>query len=196
MDIESPDIRDRSDMERLAAGDPKALDDLMGRHAPAVFNFLCRMLGDESEAEDLAQETFVRVYQSCRSFQLERRFTTWLFTIAANLARTRLRSRSRHPQISLEARHDEESPSLSEALPAELANPAQQAVNAERIEAIRAAVNQLPEDLREVIILCEWQELSMAEAAATLKTTGKAVESRLYRARQQLREKLTKWLNK
>lgn len=194
MDMTDSEALDRSDMERLAAGQDAALNDLMARHAPAVFRFLCRMLGDEDDANDLAQETFVRVYRGRKSFRAEQRFGTWLLTIAANLARNRLRWRSRHPQVSLEAEFETNSGHPGDALAARTATPDQQLEASERAEAVRAAVQRLPEDLREAIVLCEWEELSLNEAAAVLNTTPRAVESRCYRARQLLRQRLKQWL--
>ena len=181
-------------MERLTAGHDAALNDLMERHATPVFHFLCRMVGNEDDANDLAQETFVRVFRARASFRTGEKFSTWLFTIAANLARNHFRWRSRHPNVSLEAETGETEQTLGSTLPANDPAPSEQALAAERAEAVRAAVGKLPEDLREAIVLCEWEELSVAEAAAILETTPKAVESRLYRARQILRERLKQWL--
>ena len=175
--------RDRADMERLMSGQDTALNDLMERHATLVFHFLSRMVGNEDDANDLAQETFVRVFKSSGSFRTSEKFSTWLFTIAANLARNHFRWRSRHPAISLDAENAETEQTLGSTLPSDAPAPNEQALAAERAAAIRAAVGKLPEDMREVIVLCEWEELSMAEAAAILETTPKAVESRLYRAR-------------
>ena len=90
-------------MERLTAGHDAALNDLMERHATPVFHFLCRMVGNEDDANDLAQETFVRVFRARASFRTNEKFSTWLYTIAANLARNHFRWRSRHPNVSLEA---------------------------------------------------------------------------------------------
>jgi len=194
MDTIDPSARDRADMERLIAGHDAALNDLMERHAKPVFHFLCRMLGNEDDANDLAQETFVRVFKSRGSFRAEQKFSTWLFTIAANLARNHFRWRTRHPNISLDAENPETEQSLGSTLPANNPAPNEQALAAERAKAVRVAVGKLPEDLREAIVLCEWEELSMAAAAAVLETTPKAVESRLYRARQLLRERLKSWL--
>jgi RNA polymerase sigma-70 factor (ECF subfamily) len=188
------DARDRADMERLAAGQDAALNDLMERHAVPVFHFLCRMVGNEDDANDLAQETFVRVFRARASFRPNEKFSTWLFTIAANLARNHFRWRSRHPTISLETETGETEQTLGGTLPANDPAPNEQALAAERAAAVRTAVGKLPEDLREAIVLCEWEELSVAEAAAILETTPKAVESRLYRARQILRERLKSWL--
>ena len=188
------DARDRADMERLIAGQDTALNDLMERHATPVFHFLCRMVSNEDDANDLAQETFVRVFKSRGSFRTSEKFSTWLFTISANLARNHFRWRSRHPNISLETENSETEKTLGSTLPSGAPAPNEQALAAERAAAVRAAVEKLPEDMREAIVLCEWEELSMAEAATILATTPKAVESRLYRARQILRERLTGWL--
>jgi len=186
--------RDCADMGRLAAGDDAALNDLMERHATPVFHFLCRMLGNEDDANDLAQETFVRVFRACASFRTNEKFSTWLYTIAANLARNHFRWRSRHLNVSLEAETGESEQTLGSILPANDPTPNEQALAAERAAAVRAAVDRLPADLREAIILCEWEERSAAEAALILGATAKAVESRLYRARQILRERLKSWL--
>jgi RNA polymerase sigma-70 factor (ECF subfamily) len=188
------DALDQADMERLAAGHDVALNDLMERHSTPVFHFLCRMLGNEEDAVDLAQETFVRVYRARESFRSNSKFTTWLYTIAANLARNHFRWRARHPNVSLEASSGTTEESLGSTLPSNEPVPSDQALAAERAAAVRAAVNRLPDDLRDAIVLCEWEEHSLAEAAAILDTTPKAVESRLYRARKSLRKELEHWL--
>ena len=188
------DARDRADMEKLQAGHDAALDDLMERHATPVFHFLCRMVGNEDDANDLAQETFVRVFKSAKGFRANEKFSAWLFTIAANLARNHFRWRARHPNVSLDAENPETEQSIGTMLPANSPMPNETALAEERAGAVRAAVKNLPEDLREAIVLCEWQELSLVEAATILAATPKAVESRLYRARGLLRERLKSWL--
>jgi len=193
-DAQQPDDRDRADMERLAAGHAAALNDLMERHATPVFHFLCRMVGNEDDANDLAQETFVRVFKSCKSFRSGEKFSAWLFTIAANLARNHFRWRARHPNISLETENTETEQTLGGTIAASSPAPNEEALAAERAGAVRKAVSALPEDLREAIVLCEWQECSVAEAATILESSPKAVESRLYRARGMLRERLKSWL--
>jgi len=189
------DALDRADMERLQAGHDAALNDLMERHGTPVFHFLCRMTGNEDDANDLAQETFVRIFKSCGNFRTEQKFSTWLYAIAANLARNHFRWRGRHPNLSLETENAETKQSLGSTLPANSPAPNEEALASERAEAVRAAVKSLPEDLREAIVLCEWEECSVTEAAMILEATPKAVESRLYRARQILRERLKKWLD-
>jgi RNA polymerase sigma-70 factor (ECF subfamily) len=194
MDTSDADARDRADMERLIAGHDAALNDLMERHATPVFQFLCRMLGNEDDANDLAQETFVRVYRARAGFRLDQKFSTWCYTIAANLARNQFRWRARHPIVSLDADPGGTGHSIGSAVPASDLAPSEQALAAERAAAVRTAVNRLPEELREALVLCEWEELSMVEAAAVLDTTPKAIESRLYRARKMLRERLKQWV--
>jgi len=188
------DANDRADMGRLVAGHDAALRDIMERHATPLFHFLCRMLGNEDDANDLAQETFVRVFRARNSFRPNEKFTTWLYTIAANLARNHFRWRSRHPNVSLEAETGESEQRLGGTLPANDPTPNEQALAAERAGAVRVAVGRLPEDLRGAVVLCEWEERSVVEAAVILETTPNAVESRLYRARQILRERLKSWL--
>lgn len=188
------DALDRADMEKLQAGHDAALNDLMERHAAPVFHFLCRLTSNEDDANDLAQETFVRVFKSCKSFRSGEKFSTWLFTIAANLARNHFRWRARHPNLSLDAENSETDQTLGSTLPANSPAPSEAALAGERAAAVRLAVQKLPKDLCEAIVLCEWEERSVAEAATILEATPKAVESRLYRARQMLRERLKGWL--
>jgi RNA polymerase sigma-70 factor (ECF subfamily) len=194
MDTTDAAALDGADMQRLAGGHEAALNDLMARHGRPVFQFLCRMLGNEDDANDLAQETFVRVYQHRASFRPGAKFTTWLYTIAANLARNHHRWVSRHPKVSLDTESETTGQSIGDVLPSAEPSPDGVAVAAERAAAVRVAVDNLPADMREVIILCEWQDLSAAEAAAILDTTPKAIDNRLYRARNLLRDWLKKWL--
>jgi RNA polymerase sigma-70 factor, ECF subfamily len=197
MHIEAGEEDDRRDMERLAGGEENALDRLMERHGLRLFHFLIRQLHDEEEAADLAQETFVRVFQHCARYQPEYRFSTWLFTIAANLARDRQRWKSRHPQVSLEGPPDD-ADSVSrwrDRWPAPDAHPADQALSHERARAVQEAVAALPEDLRLPLILAEYEERSQREIAAILGCSPKAVEMRIYRARQHLRQRLQSFLS-
>ena len=181
-------------MEQLQAGHDRALNALMERHATPVFHFLCRLTGSEDDANDLTQETFVRIFKSRAIFRTDQKFSTWLFAIAANLARNHLRWRGRHPNVSLEVENAETEQTLGSTIPADSPAPNEEALASERAQAVRLAVNHLPEDLREAVVLCEWEERSVAEAATILEATPKAVESRLYRARQILRERLKSWL--
>lgn len=184
------DDQDRTDMARLVAGHDAALNELMGRHAEKLFHYLVRSLQNEEDAADLAQETFVRVYQNRAKFDASHKFSTWLYVIATNLVKSRYRYRTRHPQVSLDAENETTGESFRESVPENNPTPSESLQGAERAEAVRQAVGQLPEELRTPLILAEYEELSHAEIGAILDCTPKAVETRIYRARQQLRVSL------
>lgn len=195
MSIPATDERDRQDMARLVAGHDAALNELMARHAESVFHYLIRLLQNEAEAEDLAQETFVRIYQKRDRFNPSQKFSTWLYTIATNLARDQIRWRMRHPHLSLEAEREETNTSLKDTVATTQPNPAETLQADERAAAVRLALAELPEELRTPVILAEYGEHSQAEIAVILNCSAKAVEMRIYRARKVLREKLG-WLLK
>ena len=194
MSAGSTDEQDRSDMAQLAAGHDAALNRLMDRHAERLFHYLLRLLQNETEAGDLAQESFVRVYQHRTRYKSAHKFSTWLYTIATNLARDLQRHRARHPQVSLEAEQRETGQDFREILPDAEPDPGATLESAERAEAVRRAVAKLPEELRLPLVLSEYEDKSHAEIAAILDCSAKAVEMRLYRARQQLRTGLEKVL--
>ena len=182
---------DEALMQRLAAGDDAALAVLMVRWELPLKRFLYRLLLDAHEAADLAQETCVKLYQRRETFRAEARFAPWIFTIAANLARNRRRWWRRHPAVSL----DELAPGAREGTsgwePSDPgAGPAERAQRGEAAAAVRAAVAALPHELREVVVLAEYEERPQTEIAAILGCTTKAVEMRLYRARERLRRAL------
>jgi RNA polymerase sigma-70 factor, ECF subfamily len=189
-----PHALDQSDMARLAAGHDAALQDLMERYAAPVFQFLCRLTGDQEEAADLAQEVFVRVYRHRANYRPDHKFTTWLYTIATNLARNHAAWRARRPNVSLDAERSEDGATLGDCLPSAQPGPGDAAEGAERAQAVRVAVAELPEDMRTTLLLFEFEDKSMAEVGEILGISVKAVESRLFRARQQLRGKLSSWL--
>jgi RNA polymerase sigma-70 factor (ECF subfamily) len=184
---------DRLAMLRLAGGQEAALDELMDRHGEHLFHFLIRALQDESDAADLAQETFVRIYRNRASYDPRQKFTTWMYAIASNLVRDRYRWRSRHPQVSLDAENDQTESSLKENLPSAGLAPDQNAMGIESAVAVRKAVAALPEELRQPLILAVYEGLPQAEIAKILKCSVKAVETRIYRARKQLRTALGQW---
>lgn len=188
----SLDQRDRADMSQLAAGHDAALNDLMERHGERLFHYLIRCLQNEDDAADLAQETFVRVYQNRMKFRPDAKFSTWLYTIASNLVKTRYRFRSRHPEVSLDAENDQTGHSFRDSLPEGSPTPTERLQTEERADAVRRAIAALPEDLRTPLILAEYEERSQAEIGEILGCTAKAVETRIYRARQQLRTALGK----
>lgn len=174
----------------MAAGQGVALNDLMDRHAEKLFHYLVRSLQNEDEAADLAQETFVRVYQNRAKFNARQKFSTWLYAIASNLVRDRYRWRKRHPHVSLNAANDTTGNDFGELLPDQNPSPSETAQARERTAVVRRAVAALPEELRLPLILAEYEEKSHAEIGEMLRCSAKAVEMRIYRARQQLHTSL------
>ena len=190
MNAPNCDEQDAQDMARLAGGHDAALNDLMERHAEKLFHYLVRSLQDEADAADAAQETFVKVYQNRVKFDPQQKFSTWLYAIASNLVRDRYRWRSRHQQVSLDADNEQTESSLKDTLQASGPLPDQTVQAEERADEVRNAVAALPEELKQPLILALYQDLPQAEIATLLKCSVKAVETRIYRARQQLRTAL------
>ena len=179
-------------MERLQQGDDLALNALMERWQKPLVHFIFRYIGDESEALDLAQETFVRVYESRAKYRPRGggKFSTWLFTIASNLSLNFVRWSKRHPNIPLDS-GEEEGRNLKEWLASPEAGPMEQSSLNERARLVQKEIQALPHDLRTAILLFEYESMSYAEIAIVLSCTPKAVETRLYRARERLRNTLS-----
>ena len=199
--------REREDLEfmrRVQADDEGALGALMERWELPVKTLIARIVLNARDAEELAQETFGRVWQQRKKFRSDAPFRPWVFAIAINLARNRLRWWRKRPEISLQewsepGVEDSGARSQGSAFGAPLSEPGSETATAalervERATAVREAIAALPRELREAVVLFEYEELSHAEIAATLGCTAKAVESRLYRARAQLRASLKRWL--
>ncbi len=181
--------RDEFDIELmrcLAEGDDLALNRLMDAWSQPLIAYLTRLTSSETTAQDLAQETFVRVYRHRLEYRSSQKFSTWLFAIATNLARNHARWRGRHPETLLGHENLSELP-----VAANNASPDEQTIANERIAAIQKAVSELPQDMREVLILSTWHGMSHAEIARVQDTSEKAVELRLYRARKLLRDLLS-----
>jgi len=175
-------------MQRLADGEDLALNELMSRWRERVAAFLLRMVGDHATAMDLTQETFIRLYTSRHRSQPAAAFSTYLFHIAANLARSQARWKKRHPTVPMD---DEQGNLVYEAVDRQLPPDEVAALN-EKTALVNRAIAALPLDLREALLLFTVEEMSQAEIAKTLGCTAKAVEVRIYRARQALREALAR----
>jgi RNA polymerase sigma-70 factor (ECF subfamily) len=195
MNAPNSDAQDAQDMARLVAGGDAALNDLMERHAEKLFHYLFRSLQDEADAAELAQDTFVRVYQNRAKFDARQKFSTWLYAIASNLVRDRFRWRSRHRQVSLDAENEASGYDFRETLSGHGPSPSESLQAEERAEGVRRAVAALPEELRLPLILAEYEGRSQAEISEILGCSVKAVETRIYRARQQLRVGLGKLMD-
>ena len=180
-------------MRRLQRGEDLALNELMRRYHISVVAFILRYVGNHADAIDLAQETFVRVYEGRSGYRQTAKFSTWLFTIAANLCRNLARWRERHPTVSLDAPTDEDGPGLGSVIPALAESPSDSAERNDLASAVREHIHTLPHDLKTAVILFEYEELSYEEIGEIVGCSPKAVETRLYRARKLLREALSRW---
>ena len=175
-------------MLRLAGGEDLALNDLISRWRDRLAAFLLRMVGDHATAMDLTQETFVRLYTSRKTYKPTAAFSTYLFHIATSLARTQARWRKRHPTVPMDDENREIRHEAVDSLP----SPDESADLHERADLVNRAITALPEDQREALLLFTVEGMSQAEVAAALGCSPKAVEVRVYRARQLLREALAK----
>lgn len=164
---------------RVGTQDPVAVRTLVARKLPRLLALATRMLGDRMEAEDVAQEAFVRIWKQAPSWREgEARFDTWLHRVALNLCYDRLRGQREEPVAEMPDQAD----------PA--ASPEVQFENRARDEQIRVALAALPARQREALVLNYYQELSNIEAAALMGITVDALESLLARARRNLRAQL------
>jgi RNA polymerase sigma-70 factor (ECF subfamily) len=192
VDTRDLDVRD---MTALARGHDAALNHLMERHGGKLFHYLLRSLQSEEDAADLAQETFVRVFQNRQSYDPRQRFVTWLYAIASNLVRDRYRWRARHPNVPLESNDGEGETGPGTKLISPTASPDEALETKETADAVRSAVAALPEELRQPLILAVYEEFSHLEIGQILGCSPKAVEMRVYRARQQLKQVLEQRLS-
>lgn len=182
-------FEDAALMARVRAGDETAFAALMARWEVPVKRLIARIVFNVSEAEELAQETMVRVWQQREKFREGAAVRPWIFAIATNLARNRLRWWRRRPSASLE----EWSKTEGQETGAEGEGGGRTLETKERAAAVRAAVAALPVELRETLVLFEYEELGQAEIATVLGCSVKAVESRVARAREKLRAGLARW---
>jgi RNA polymerase sigma-70 factor (ECF subfamily) len=184
-----PSDPDRSVVERLQSGDDTALEEIMARYKRPILEFTYRMLGSAEDAEDVAQETFVKAYRHIRSYRPRALFSTWLFQIARNAALDRARQRARRGIFQSLEKFGADSPDVGLARQGGK-SPATDLQALETGEAVARAVAALPEDQRTVIVLAEYNGMSHAEIAAVMKCSERAVEGRLYRAKQFLQKQL------
>lgn len=176
---------DQEDMQALCDGEDAALNRIMDRWSRSLHAFVFRYVQHREEASDLVQETFVRVYQHRERYRPDGKFSTWLFTIAVNLCRNRMRWRRRHPTVSLD---DEEADGRTrEARESPGTSPGAAVERQESIRAVREAIARLSHELRTAFILSQYEGLSHEEIARIANCTPKAVETRIYRARKKLK---------
>jgi RNA polymerase sigma-70 factor, ECF subfamily len=184
-------LSDAEIMLRVKAGDESAFDFLVQKYRRAMVSFMYRMSHNAAAAEDLAQEVFLRVYRSRAGYEASAKFTTWLYRIATNLAVNHARdTRHERPenQLSLDEPDEETGTTLdlADATP----NVEQEILRRERLAAIRAKVQALPERQRMAVIMHKYQQMDYKQIAEVLKLSESATKSLLFRAYETLREQL------
>lgn len=184
-------------MLRVKRGDMAAFEVLVDKYKQPIVNLMFRMVHDLEEAEDLAQNVFVRVYQSAARYEPSAKFSTWLFTIARHLCLNEIRRRGRHPAESLEAAanptdNGEQAPRQFEDTAA--FTPTESFLQGELEEKIQEALEALPDKQRLAIALCRQDELSYEEIAAVLHCSVSATKSLIHRGRETLKARLKRYL--
>ena len=188
-------LTDEDLIRRTARGDNAAFDKLMTRYQEKVYNFCYRFLGDREEANDCAQDIFVKAFKSARKFRFQSKFSTWLYRIAANTCKNRTTSSYyRHSRQTLSVAGQEEQVSFSETTgigDREL-SPRDALEKKEARERIQTAINTLPAEQKEVVILRDIQGFSYEDIARITGRSPGTIKSRLARARGRLRNVLGK----
>lgn len=177
-------------MGRIAKGDEDAFEILVDRHQTSVLNLVYRFIGDRTEAKDLAQKVFIRVWQSARTYQPKAKFTTWIYRITANLCLNELKSARRRKLFQF-LRSDADNEIHGEKdFPDGSPSPEDLLLAKERSHQITKALQSLPGNQRMAVILRRYDDLSYEEIARILNCSVSAVESLLVRAKRTLQEKL------
>jgi len=180
-------------MRLVAGGDTSAFEQLIARHQALVAGTVARMLGSNSEVEDIAQQVFIRVWKSAGRYVARAKFTTWLLKITRNLVFNEMRRAKRHPHLPVQIEPDaEEMPLKDEAT----ATPDATLLQAELQAEIEKAIMLLPDTQRMALVLRRYEELSYEDIADVLDLSVPAVKSLLFRARTELRERLKDYLER
>ena len=180
-------------MARIGTGDHTAFRQLVERHQNAVIGTVAKMLGNPSDAQDIAQQVFLRIWRNAKRYRPEAKFTTYIFTITRNLVFNETRRRRRKKEVSSDER-EEHSNHLLEDRPDR--QPDAQLLHSELQQAIDAAIAALPETQRMAVVLWRYKQLPYEEIASVLGLSGSAVKSLLFRARTSLRESLSGYLDR
>jgi RNA polymerase sigma-70 factor (ECF subfamily) len=185
--------QERTDEELLAAyqqGDPGSFEDLLRRHRAPLFTFLLRMLGDRERAEDLAQETFLRIVKGAQAWEHRARFQTWLFTIARNLCVDHARRDRFRRADSLDAQGPGDEPPMVDSVPGREIDPGRGAESALLRPVLQRALLSLPAEQREVFVLREQAGVPFREIAEMAGVNENTVKSRMRYALEGLRKAL------
>ena len=195
MTARTPDPPDETLMLRYQGGDRASFAQLVRRHQTALYNFAIRQVCVPQVAEDVVQETFVRVVQNAGDFKHEARFTTWVYTITRNLCIDHLRKRAlrKHPSLDDSRGEEGEGPTLGEQTADPRASVEREATGTELKERIARAVDQLPDEQREVFLMREIANLPFKEIAEITNVPENTVKSRMRYALERLQEALAEY---
>jgi RNA polymerase sigma-70 factor (ECF subfamily) len=187
----SDDAEDLRLMKLIGRGDTVALEQLIERHQALVVGTVARMLGSNSDVEDIAQQVFIRVWKSASRYVPRAKFTTWLLKITRNLVFNELRRSRRHAHVPLQA-----DPQAEELPVKDVVNqgPDVSLLESELQVKIEEAILSLPETQRLALVLRRYEEFSYEEIAQALDVSVPAVKSLLFRARTELRQRLKNYL--
>lgn len=180
-------LTDEQLVESAVSGDSEAFGEIVKRWERRIFALCFGMLGREEDARDAAQETFVAAYRGLKNFRGDAKVSSWLHRIAVNQSLTTMRRARTRAEEFLNDETDEESrvfvapPGLS---------PLRTAERSERLNLVRRAVASLPEDLRQVVVMKEFEEMTFQEISEVLELPLSTIKSRLYTALKQLRRKM------
>ncbi len=191
----APDPPDETLMLRYQQGDRSAFSALVRRHQGPLFNFAMRQVRVQSVAEEVVQETFVRVVHNAADFKHEARFTTWVYTITRNLCIDHLRKRAlrKHPSLDESRGEDGDGPTLGEQTADPRASVEREATGIELKERIARAVDKLPDEQREVFLMREVSNLPFKEIAEITGVPENTVKSRMRYALERLQEALAEY---
>jgi len=181
---------------RCQANDAAAFNEIVARYKNKVYNYICRMVGHGSDAEDLTQETFVRAYVNIKSFQSRASLTTWLYRIATNICIDfgRKNNKPRSLTSSLYRDDSEEDGEVEREIPDQRYNPQLLMLNSELGKQLDLALKTLPEKLRSVVLLHDIEGLSYEEISLIVDCPLGTVKSRLFNARAALRDRLRPYI--
>ena len=182
-------------MARIAEGDEDAFEILVDRHQASVLNLIYRFIGDRTQAKDLSQEVFIRVWQAAKTYKPEAKFTTWLYRITTNLCFNELKSSRRRKWFSFHRSDEEGEHSIEETLADSAPSAEDLLLEKERSRQISDALQSLPDNQRMALVLKRYDDLSYAEIAQIIGCSVSAVESLLVRAKRTLQEKLKNYEN-
>lgn len=183
---------ERALCERVAAGDQAAFAKLVERYQHRVFGFCARMIGDRAEAEDIAQDVFLTVYRNAGEFRGDSAFSTWLFRIAKNQTLNRIKYLERRGRSARRADPEAADARIARLVDPDAAGPDEALADRQQAEMVQAAIEELAEEHRAVVVLRDLEDLSYEEISEITGLPLGTVKSRIHRARSALAKRLSR----